>query len=150
MRKLPSNAFPKSDTLQVQFGGTYKSLEFPKDTASGTREERQFFYEHKNRCCISFDARHPLVTRYHKLEQAKKALREEIQKAKAAAHATLNKANSTKQLLELWPEVEPFIGDLVSNTPCVALAIPIPELNKTFGLPVAATAKQPAKKKKAA
>jgi hypothetical protein len=50
--------------------------------------------------------------------------------------ATLDSCYTLKQLLDVWPEVKPFVKDMLNVRPSdvVALSLPIKELNLQLGL----------------
>ncbi|WP_211440943.1 Nmad5 family putative nucleotide modification protein [Collimonas humicola] len=67
------------------------------------------------------------------------ALKTKIRTAEANYNAIAARATTTKRLIELWPEIEPYApADAESPAASTSLAIPINDLNKTLGLPTPA------------
>lgn len=145
MKKFPEDAFPACSSIRVTFVDDTVCLDFPDDTS------HLFFYRHTRVSCKVYEPRHAFSVEYFTIERELKALREEHDQVRSAGRATLNKVNTTRQLIEMWPEIEPFLKELapVVDTPCIALAVPVDQLNKMFALPVETKAK-PQKKRKAA
>lgn len=135
LKALPAGAFPMRSEFTVTFGSEWCHLEF-RERKKGEREERLFFYEHRNSAIKVYEARSPFADRYHKIQHVMKQVREECRSAKAATMAILSKPSTLNKLVEIWPEVAPFTADIGNGPACVALAIPIPEINKALNLPV--------------
>lgn len=70
------------------------------------------------------------------LYEEHKELYEERKRDKEALIGALGVTSSPRKLLELWPELEPFIGIIPTKGPSRALTLPRDSLNARFGLPV--------------
>ena len=76
-----------------------------------------------------------LINEYEVLREKIGDLRAEMRKAKNTLSGNLSKFNTTKQLVDAWPEVRPFIKvdeDIKVQLP----AVPVKELNELLDLPV--------------
>lgn len=116
MKALPKGYLPTDGDLKVSFDGKYTHVYFG--------ESRLVAKCHEYNAAKVFEPK--------KIEDALKA---EKSKAKSSAEAALNSCTTVKKLIEVWPEVEPFVKDFATTSQSRALALPIKELNKSLGLP---------------
>lgn len=127
MKALPKGYLPTDGDLKVSFDGEYTHVYFG--------ESRLIAKCHEYNAAKVFDPKDPLTARYHELEKVEEALKAEKSKAKSSAEAALDSCTTVKKLIEVWPEVEPFVKDFATTSQSRALALPIKELNKSLGLP---------------
>lgn len=123
MEKLPKGFFGQKDSLCVSVGGQCHWV-----TMSGFR---LVVYQAPEKHYTSTD---PLGVEYFELFKKERTLNEERDLAICQARAVLNSVTTLKQLLDVWPEVKPFVADF-GKVPVTtkALAVSISELNKRFG-----------------
>lgn len=87
-------------------------------------------------CFAKYDAKHPITVRYNQLVRQAENLGEDFRKHYDIITAALDEVRTTKQLLENWPEIEPFLLDYYGEEKkSVAVAIPVKDLNQMFELP---------------
>lgn len=130
MKALPKGYLPTASYLMVSFDGKYTHVYFGESRLVAECHQYGQYGAAK-----VFGPKDPLTVRYHELEKIEDALTAEKSKAKSSAEAALNSCTTVKKLIEVWPEVEPFVKDFATTSQSRALAIPIKELNKSLGLP---------------
>ena len=123
MKKLPEDFFDKDDSIYVSFAGKRNYLPMSEirlvcANCGGRRE--------------SYAADHELSQRFDDYAAKSQALKRERRQAYAKISAAVNAVNTTKQLLDAWPEAKQFMPD--DAAPVQALAIPREELNALVGL----------------
>ena len=119
-------AFDMDASIRMYFGGRNVSLPMSK--------ERPFFSvdpEEANKVLND----HPLAIEFDRLQGRKENLREEKKEIRAYIRQVVNSVSTTKKLLEVWPDCEPFIEQAVpAVAPMHLPAIKIKDLNrKLFG-----------------
>lgn len=88
-------------------------------------------------CRLRLELSHPLHHAYDQLAADREALGRDRATLKAQVHATLARYRDVEKLLKEWPEVRPFVENIIgeASTPVVNLpAIPRQELNAALGL----------------
>jgi hypothetical protein len=130
MRKLPEGFLEKYDHVQVSFAGTVDHVSFTEPRLLAAR------HTEFGATAFYFADDHPLTQRHADLVKVKEDLAREEEDALRQARAVVNHSYTVKQLLAAWPECRPFVDDfLESDSPeALALAIPVAELNRRFGL----------------
>lgn len=83
--------------------------------------------------CLGFDANSPATAAFERFHAAERKLQEAKEEASAKVHGILSEATTVKKLMEVWPEVEPFIPP--AATPIHLPAVPRDEVNALLGLP---------------
>lgn len=152
MEALPNGWLPTTSSVSVRFGETaYGRYEdFPFDGAiygdiakvrkrtdkSPQRCERRVPHKHYSGCSKVYGDDHRLSSKHAALKERADELQTEIVAAARQVTAALDSANTVKQLLEAWPEVEPFVP--VRSAKANLPAVPVDALNKLLDLPVAA------------
>lgn len=130
MRKLPDGFLERHGQVRVSFAGTVDQVDFT--------ELRMVASKHAEFASVAahFDVDHPITLRHDELTRAKRDLAREEEEALRQARAVVNHSYTLKQLLEAWPECRPFVEDLLAadSPETLALAIPVAELNRRFGL----------------
>lgn len=112
------------------FGGQMCTRNFPKGAVRLCPEGVQ--------SRMRFAADHPFTIELASLNEKEERYRVAQRKAKREAEAVLGSVQNLKQLLEVWPEIEPFCPKPEPKK-TTAIAIRREELNSTFGLPVETT-----------
>lgn len=88
---------------------------------------------------VAFDARHPLSAKATELNSAFEDLTTEMARVRASTKATLEAANTVQRLIVLWPEVESFARQFLTDKQAAAVLLPVVQresLNVALGLPV--------------
>lgn len=128
MKALPAGFLPVDDDVRVSFGGDFTRVYFG--------ENRLLSYGHRSNAARVYDDKHPLSVRHAAYRSAKNQLEEEQSKAKSSAQAILDSVTTLKKLIEVWPEVEPFVEDFKQTSSGRYLpALPVQDLNARLGLP---------------
>ena len=125
MKALPDGFLPTSSHMHVSFGGRIANVSF----GCSLRVSAALEYN----LTKIYSAIDGLSVRYFELAKQRNVLDEESYKAEAAARAALNSCNTTRSLLAVWPEAEPFLKEYLAP-PVRALTLSIPDLNKQLRL----------------
>lgn len=128
MDKLPKGSFPVVGGIYVKVNSDYHTRGFAKP-----KQNRAVPYHMKGTAQIIPD-NSDLAKEHHRLTLLRDALKEEKREAKAAARSALDSVTTVKRLIELWPEVEPFIIKVAGPAPSNQLAVPVDVLNQKLGL----------------
>lgn len=150
MAGLPTGWLQESTRIGVQFGGSrgYTQLEFSGDVYGTVRSvmmkkaddvRRRVQHTHESGCAMAFDADHPLSEAYDALAAREKSLCEAIDTAKRQSEAAISNATTAKRLIELWPEIEPFVEKHM-DVPKALPILPTSQLNALLDLPVSEAA----------
>ncbi|MBL4839356.1 MAG: hypothetical protein JKY47_00830 [Thalassospira sp.] len=134
MESMPDGALPVTRDTFVNFAGCRDTLKF-------SSERRCFYidrYSGSTMRSTAYDAQHAFTLEWTALENARKDLKERKAQAAAKAEAVLKSVGSTKRLLEIWPEVEPFLPPEPAKAQLPATITQ--DLNKALDLPVAKAA----------
>lgn len=138
IQDLPSGWLPSVCDIEIKFGGDYQRLAFSPRPLIGDRlddKEYPMPASMNCRCAKQFPVRDSLTKESIQLTREYDALREEISSVKQQVRAAVYSTSSTDKLLEVWPELEPFLKDYVGVKFSTALAIPVKDLNAALGLP---------------
>ena len=127
MKALPDGFLPTNSHMHVSFGGQIANVSF----GCSLRVSAALGYNPTK----IYPASDGLSVKYFELDKQRHVLDEERDKAKAAARAALNSCNTTRSLLAVWPEAEPFLREYLEPPPVRALTLSIPDLNKQLRLP---------------
>lgn len=152
IESLPNGWLPESEYVSVRFGGEYTQLWFNGTITSlpynmtrilginsGLKTVTKRIPSYATRhAAKTFNARHALSERYSGLGIKLSKFKEDYTTSNTMLSATLKKATTSNRLIELWPEIKPFVEAVVGKPAAssTALAIPIASLNERFGLPV--------------
>ncbi|WP_417847094.1 Nmad5 family putative nucleotide modification protein [Thalassospira povalilytica] len=134
MDKMPDGALPVTRDTFVTFAGCRDTLKF-------SSERRCFYIDRLGGSTMrvaKYDAHHAYTLEWHALENARKDLKERKSQAANKAEAVLKSVGSSKRLLEIWPEVEPFLPPEPAKVQLPATITQ--DLNKALDLPVAEAA----------
>lgn len=135
MAGMPDGFMETSSSLKVQFRGDFTHVHFGESRRIASKHKYNCS-KHKYNCSKVYDANDPLCDEHVKLKQEADDLEREKREARVDLNAVLDRVTTVKRLIELWPEVEPWVKDFIEppidskNLPC----LPISELNKTLGL----------------
>lgn len=123
MEKLPKGYLPTTDSIYGSFGGQRHWL-----TMSKVRRVAN------DRLDKHYTASEPLCAEFFELLHQEKNYQDERNTAIRQARAVLNSCTTLKKLIEVWPEVKPFVADFGKKPVTTkALTLSISELNKHFG-----------------
>lgn len=151
MAALPKGWLPETNAIGVQFGdqsgyvslyfgghfyGRLRSVRTPGDEK---QIERRAFSKNVHGCVKVYDADHRLAVKHTALDRRYTELKAEFEAAERQVKAALDSATTVNRLVEMWPEVEPFVRPLGTPSPKVP-AIPTDQLNKLLDLPVSEAA----------
>jgi hypothetical protein len=146
MQRLPRGWLPKRGDVKVTFAGEMTQLPFRgrchgeiarargKDGCSTEAERLIPFSDYGGRCVKQYEATHDLAERFAALEQRWSQLEADIRAAQRAARAAMDSVTTVKRLIEVWPEVAPFVQHY-ENKPNTLPAVPRSDLNVALGLP---------------
>ncbi len=126
MEALPEGFFERRCHVFVAFGGQRDSVPVSGPVAhchSGFDPAR------------SYAASDPRSRLHADIYRRKGELKEREDKARREAMAALGSASTLRQLIEAWPEVAEFAGDVVAPEPATkAIAVSVAVLNKQLRL----------------
>jgi len=88
----------------------------------------------RTKVAITYYAAHDISLKYDLLVQDRRTLVDERKQARATAWAIISTCNTIKQLIDVWPETEPFTRDMVPTAAPVP-AVRIKDANKILALP---------------
>ena len=130
MKALPAGWLRQGDSIRANLAQDFETFDLP---------ERLPFPHSTGRhdCAISLDGGHPITEEFRSWKAATEDLRKRKNEAQSAARATIYSHRTVKQLLDAWPDIEPFVKQVCNldkgrDVP----VIPVSNLNKTFKLPV--------------
>lgn len=133
MQALPKGFLPEAEGIGVSFDGDFTFVEWGG--------ERRIANDHDHAAADMFGPRHVLTKRFLHLQELDKKLRADRKAAGQEAWGVLGSCSTVAALLKRWPEVEPIVRQVLpSSAPPQLPALPLKQLNKTFGLPVAGAA----------
>lgn len=155
MNDLPDGWLKTDSDIKVQFGESVDTLQFNGAFHYGYSEREKMAgfiaiikkpadYEYKrmpwkriDQVCRVYEATSTFAIVHERLQNAQKDLFKSIVDIAGTINASLNQIVSSKQLLEKWPEVAPFIDGLY-EPPAKVPAIRPDVLNEMLDLPVTA------------
>lgn len=126
MEKLPASFLGEAMAIYVALGEKQVRLALPAPTKVINLSDRKPI--------MAYSVDHPFTVRFNELSNEWRRLTEEKTSARKHVMGVLDSVPTTKRLLEVWPEVEPFLD--TPEAPKAALAVRIPDLNRTLRLPV--------------
>lgn len=127
MASLPSGWMPTKQTINVYFAGEITQLSLP--------DQRPVPHDKVHGTLAVYDARHPLAEAKVDLDRKAYDLTERRDAARANANAFLRNSKTLKQLVDAWPEIEPFANDVIEK-PVKLPTIDLSKLNADLGLPL--------------
>lgn len=129
MDDMPRGFLLEKDVLRVSFEGNgFCYITFG--------EYRRISKSHECNAAKVYDSKHPLSKRYYDFEKRKSALKDEKQTARSNARAVLDSVSTLKKLIEVWPEVGPYVEDFEPSATGKAMlpALSLKNLNEALGL----------------
>lgn len=150
MAALPDGWLGKSSSITVQFGegSGYGQIEFSGSVygdvhavmkAPVNAVYRLVAYHHLRGCAKVYERTHGFSDEYDALRERQEDLATQISQARRQTEAALTKATTLKRLVEIWPEIEPFV-EKYADKPKPLPALPTNELNALLDLPVSEAA----------
>lgn len=116
--------------------GSYRNMYFGGQVCGWcSPEDKPLILSEEINKRLRFGADNPLTEEFNQINREIWALESQRRKAEREAEAVLKSVQTLKQLIEVWPEIEPFCPKPVAKE-STAIAIRRDELNNTFGLPV--------------
>lgn len=147
MDALPNGWLPEETNIGVQFVARYENFEFNghfygKLGALRTKREddrvsRRVQFRHRVGCAKVYEEGHKLAVHHAELDARWSAMKAEYEAASRQTMAALASVSTIKRLIEVWPEVAPFVAKY-DEQPCNLPSVPTDKLNEMLGLPVAA------------
>lgn len=142
MSALPEGWLPTANNVEVRFGSSsYLHLRFDGTTNIGgsvhkvcTKREALFLRmlsRHIRRCAKVYDDDHALSSTWRGLVARRDALKKSIEEAEGRARAILNSVTTTNRLVEVWPEVKPYLDQ---PREVKLPAVPVQEVNELLNL----------------
>lgn len=129
MAVLPEGYLPTGGQLRVIFGGEATQI-YVHDAKPVSATHLGYSTTVKN-----YDANDAFTMEWRRIMRTKSDLAHKRDQASAMARGVMQNCNTFKQLVEAWPEVLPFVSDYMTKpAACVALTVPIKELNAQFKL----------------
>jgi len=138
MYSLPRGWMEERPTFSAKLGGYSHHFTVGEDWKRSVEYKEKCY---QNRWCvrmptdasIMLPADHKLSIEYQKAEDAKAKINESRAHAYAQASSVLLSVSTLKRLMEVWPEVGPYVpADMYEEQ--VLPTLPIQSLNETFGL----------------
>jgi len=131
MARLPDGFLPEASQMKVSFGGEVDLVHFSKPRRIANKHDG---YEWNKASVYGCD--HAFSVEHGRLVRLKRDLEERYAKAKKDAMAVLESCRTTGQLVEVWPEVAPFVEPLVDSPEkrVTSLTVPIAVVNDELGL----------------
>lgn len=131
MAALPGGFLPLDNQMTVQFGNHVVRVTLA--------QRHRLAYDHKGFHAVAkvYPPEHKLTLAWEELEARESDYHQRYQEARDLARAMLASVTTVKKLLEVWPEVEPFLKLTEAEAPDRTLpVVPIEGLNARLGLPV--------------
>lgn len=147
---VPAGFLREVKSLFVYYGGMRHSARFSSEVRIPYFLDDDYSNDSGRR---SFPGNHPLTAKFTRLTQAKERLRKSRSEAKLKAETVLAGVTTTAALIQVWPEIEPFIPEPTVGTGKNLPAVPMKDLNCALGLAKPADCvqhREPKKKGKAA
>lgn len=152
MKKLPKGWLPDEDGLRFDFGSRSDVMKFYPDLgnsspyprpwdrflgdAPGLGTTRLVPYRDRDRTLKAFGARDPFSIERDTIVNEIVKLNETMMGARVQVRTALLQANTARKLIELWPEIEPFVRSALSGLPPASLpAVRTDLLNDMLKLP---------------
>jgi hypothetical protein len=116
---------------------------YPADVQRKMRRLPEGFLETSAQICVnmggqsvSFSVEDPFTLRHNDLHARFQKLDEESSRSRHVGEAALESCATLRQIVEEWPEAEPFVRDFLEaqSSQSVALAVPVREFNRQFNL----------------
>lgn len=146
IQSIPKGWLPQDKKIKAKFGDEVVSVSFDGDFWSWGMQRTNYvnrdsiwmsFPETKKDSVVKiFEPETQEAKEYFQLSGRLKDYMEDIKRVKKEVNVILSSVTTMKQLLESWPEVQPYIENLDLPKPGASLpAVRVEELNKMLGLP---------------
>lgn len=145
MDKIPQGWLPKDHKIHVRFGGTYHAMLSFCPNIYGVAlsykgkvkhtSSRVFPAKDIGSCLKLYSQGHPFVVRYLSLQEREEKLRDDYRNAKKQVSVVLGSVRTVKRLLEVWPEVAPFLDEF-DTKPNKLPAVNVAKVNENLNLPI--------------
>lgn len=147
MENAPRGWLPKNDDITARLAGKVTSLSFSGWFSTDcsipfyTTEQvyRVFTATTMEAVNLVLDARDDISIRYERHQQQLTKIHAQVTSARAQINSVTNRASTTGRLIDLWPEVEPFVVSLWGGPTAPLPVVQTAELNKLLGLPIEET-----------
>lgn len=127
MEALPEGWLQSQGHFHVAFGGQYERIKFG--------DVRRVLARDVHNAAKVYDATHKLTVEFRAIKDADKSLRDSVREAESKVESAINSFNTTKQLIEGWPEVEKFVRQIVGQPKVNLPTVETKALNKLLDLP---------------
>lgn len=152
METAPLGALPGATYLNVRISDSYHdyfmlpfdgSISLSGNTTSAGSFEKKVYHDHSSKGWRSYTIRLSSLTDQDGVKKAIEKIRSVLSKraekrkeALTAIKGNLSKFNTTKQIMDAWPEVTPFLPKYTQPEAKTAIVIATKDLNNMFDLPV--------------
>ncbi len=154
MKGLPAGWLKSTNSIAVSFGGNsslYTELRFDgahfiygrmhiimtKSSLNSDCPTKLILAKDLNSAAKAYNVQDPLAKLYDEFVRRRDKLSNDIDEAWTKTNAALNSVTTTNSLLEVWPEIEPFVKKYVRPDGVPKLpAVQTKALNDLFGLPI--------------
>ena len=129
MATLPDGWLPMVSSLRVQFGDDYTYLSLKESVPLPHNRSKYTF--------AVYEKDHKLTKKFSDIDSKDDEIRDGKVDIKKKAWAILTSVRTTKQLFDVWPEVQGVVLSVIETPeePKHLPALPISEVNKAIGLP---------------
>lgn len=132
--ELPKNWFQAPYYIAVRFGGEYESFNFKE---YGFKEYIPL-PNYLSNTTQTLAGNHPLSEKRDELRNLEKDILSEERADTNRINAILNSVSSSKQLVEVWPELETIVNKVCHGSPKMKIGLPaivVDDINTKFKLP---------------
>ena len=141
MSALPDGWLSEDCSMDVKFGTYYETIYFNGQSSRYSRENvpervcKRFPQKDRSGASVALPGSDPLSERFLSIRDEDRALIDEEKRLRIEALSVLESVTTIKRLVDVWPEVEPFLKQ-IAPTPKAQVPAPIvADLNKKLGLP---------------
>ena len=150
LESLPKEWVPETNNILIRFGDNVQYLKFSgnnlvhrihnllevskKSPVVLKKIPYKYTGKFSPKVLKTYEPSSKLFKKWEKINNKQMELRADVINAEVEASAIIDTVNTDKKLLEIWPEIEPFLPKQVTTK---KLPIVLPAaINKTFKLPV--------------
>ena len=121
--------------MKAELGGEVTELSFPKGVTKRFPAEKCSYWDGVT-ITLKVGARDSLAKRFRSISDRKSTLVSKKDQLEAEVRGALWSFNTTKKLIEEWPEIESIVSELLgsSHTPTNLPAVRVDVLNSKLGL----------------
>lgn len=133
MESLPAEYMDTSSKVRIDINGQ------TTDVRLSCAKRMAYRHSYWNYVAKQYRDDEPLIQELEAARALRNSISSEQKQAERQAEAILERCNTFQALWKTWPECHEVLKHFDQPTGAIHLpALPIPELNKTFGLPVGA------------